>query len=80
MPENDSTVTYDPDRIDCDTVGADVRRHAFERVREALAYATDYDAMHKAVQKVLLAKGDVKSALDEAAAEVDRATAAYKKG
>ena len=25
MPENDSTVTYDPDRIDCDTVGADER-------------------------------------------------------
>ncbi len=45
-----------------------------------LVYNELADAMHKAVQKVLLAKGDVKSALDEAAAEVDRATAAYKKG
>ncbi|OFV92169.1 MAG: hypothetical protein A3J75_06035 [Acidobacteria bacterium RBG_16_68_9] len=38
------------------------------------------DAMHRAVQKVLLANGDPKQALDEAAAEVDRATAEFKKG
>jgi multiple sugar transport system substrate-binding protein len=37
------------------------------------------DAMHRAVQKVLLANGDAKQALDEAAAEVDRATAEFKK-
>jgi multiple sugar transport system substrate-binding protein len=45
-----------------------------------LVYNELADAMHKAVQKVLLNKGDIKAALDEAAAEVDRATAAYKKG
>lgn len=38
------------------------------------------DAMHRAVQKVMLSKADIKTTLDEAAAEVDRATAAYKKG
>jgi multiple sugar transport system substrate-binding protein len=38
------------------------------------------DAMHRAVQRVLLANGDPKQALDEAAAEVDRATAEFKKG
>ncbi len=37
------------------------------------------DAMHRAVQKVMLANGDPKQALDEAAAEVDRATAEFKK-
>jgi multiple sugar transport system substrate-binding protein len=37
------------------------------------------DAMHRAVQKVLLASGDPKQALDEAAAEVDRASAEFKK-
>ncbi len=37
------------------------------------------DAMHRAVQKVMLSKSNIKSTLDEAAAEVDRATAAYKK-
>jgi hypothetical protein len=38
------------------------------------------DAMHRAVQKVTLANGDIKVALNEAAAEVDRATAELKKG
>jgi len=38
------------------------------------------DAMHRAVQKVTLANGDIKTALNEAAAEVDRATAELKKG
>ena len=37
------------------------------------------DSMHRAVQKVMLSKADIKQTLDEAAAEVDRATAAYKK-
>jgi len=44
-----------------------------------LVYNELADAMHKAVQQVMLNKGDIKTALDEAAAEVDRATAAYKK-
>ena len=38
------------------------------------------DAMHRAVQKVVLDNADIKGALDEAAAEVDRATAEFKKG
>lgn len=38
------------------------------------------DSIHRAVQKVMLSKADIKTTLDEAAAEVDRATAAYKKG
>jgi len=37
------------------------------------------DSMHRAVQKIMLNKSDIKTTLDEAAAEVDRATAAYKK-
>jgi len=37
------------------------------------------DAMHKAVQKILLSNQDIKTALNEAAAEVDRASAAAKK-
>jgi len=37
------------------------------------------DSMHRAVQNIMLSKGDIKKTLDEAAAEVDRATAAYKK-
>jgi ABC-type glycerol-3-phosphate transport system substrate-binding protein len=37
------------------------------------------DAMHRAMQKVMLNNGDIKVALDEAAAEVDRATAEFKK-
>ena len=45
-----------------------------------LVYNELADAMHRAVQKILLNKADIKASLDEAAAEVDRATAAYKKG
>lgn len=37
------------------------------------------DSMHRAVQKIMLSKADIKSTLNEVAAEVDRATAAYKK-
>ncbi len=37
------------------------------------------DAMHRAVQNVVLNKGDIKASLDAAAAEVDRATAGYKR-
>jgi len=37
------------------------------------------DAMHRAVQKVLLDNREPKQALDEAAAEVDRASADFKK-
>jgi len=37
------------------------------------------DAMHRAMQKVMLNNADIKVALDEAAAEVDRATAEFKK-
>ena len=37
------------------------------------------DSMHRAVQKIMLSKADIKKTLDDAAAEVDRATAAYKK-
>ena len=38
------------------------------------------DAMHRGVQKIMLSKADIKATLDEIAAEVDRATEAYKKG
>jgi multiple sugar transport system substrate-binding protein len=38
------------------------------------------DAMHRAVQKIILNKAEIEPSLNEAAAEVDRATAAYKKG
>jgi multiple sugar transport system substrate-binding protein len=38
------------------------------------------DAMHRGVQKIMLTKADIKTTLDEVAAETDRATAAYKKG
>jgi multiple sugar transport system substrate-binding protein len=37
------------------------------------------DAMHRAVQKIMLNNADIKSTLDEVAAEVDRATAEFKK-
>jgi len=37
------------------------------------------DAMHKAIQKILLNNQDMKTVLNEAAAEVDRASASYKK-
>jgi hypothetical protein len=32
------------------------------------------------VQRIMLNNADIKTALDEAAADVDRATAAYKRG
>jgi multiple sugar transport system substrate-binding protein len=38
------------------------------------------DAMHRAVQRVVLSNADPQAALNDAAAEVDRATAAQKKG
>jgi ABC-type glycerol-3-phosphate transport system substrate-binding protein len=38
------------------------------------------DAMHRAVQNIVLNNADIKTSLNEAAAEIDRATAAYKKG
>ncbi len=37
------------------------------------------DAMHRAVQKIVLTNADIKTTLDDAAAEVDRATAEFKK-
>jgi ABC-type glycerol-3-phosphate transport system substrate-binding protein len=37
------------------------------------------DAMHRAVQKIMLTGGDIKTTLDEAAAEIDRATAEFKR-
>jgi multiple sugar transport system substrate-binding protein len=37
------------------------------------------DAMHRGVQKIMLTKADIKTTLDEVAAETDRATTAYKK-
>lgn len=45
-----------------------------------VVYSELADAMHRAVQKIILNRADIKASLDEAAAEVDRATAAYKKG
>jgi ABC-type glycerol-3-phosphate transport system substrate-binding protein len=44
-----------------------------------LVYNELADAMHRAVQRVLLEKADVKASLDTAAAEIDRANAAYRK-
>jgi maltose-binding protein MalE len=46
----------------------------------SLVYNEMADAMHRAVQQVMLNNADIKKTLDQAAAEVDRATAAYKKG
>jgi multiple sugar transport system substrate-binding protein len=37
------------------------------------------DAMHRAVQKIVLNNADIQASLNEAAAEVDRATAAYRR-
>jgi ABC-type glycerol-3-phosphate transport system substrate-binding protein len=37
------------------------------------------DAMHRAVQKIVLNNADIQESLNEAAAEVDRATAAYRR-
>lgn len=44
-----------------------------------LVYNELADAMHRAVQHIMLNDADIKSTLDDAAAEVDRATAALKK-
>ena len=38
------------------------------------------DAMHRAVQRIMLSNADIKATLDAAAAEVDRASAAAKRG
>jgi maltose-binding protein MalE len=38
------------------------------------------DAMHRAVQRVVLSGVDAQTALNDAAAEVDRTSAAQKKG
>jgi ABC-type glycerol-3-phosphate transport system substrate-binding protein len=38
------------------------------------------DATHRGVQKIMLNNADIKATLDEIAAEVDRASAAYKRG
>jgi multiple sugar transport system substrate-binding protein len=45
-----------------------------------LVYNELADAMHRAVQEIVLNGADIQTQLDEVAAEVDRATAAYKKG
>jgi multiple sugar transport system substrate-binding protein len=45
-----------------------------------LVYNELADAMHRGVQEIVLNGADIKSTLDGVAAEVDRATAAYKKG
>jgi multiple sugar transport system substrate-binding protein len=45
-----------------------------------LVYNEIADAMHRAVQNVVLNNGDIQASLNNAAAEIDRATAAYKKG
>ena len=45
-----------------------------------LVYNEMADAMHRAVQQIMLNNADIKKTLDQAAAEIDRATAAYKKG
>jgi multiple sugar transport system substrate-binding protein len=45
-----------------------------------LVYNELADAMHRAVQKIMLNNADIQATLDQAAAEVDRATAAYKHG
>jgi hypothetical protein len=36
--------------------------------------------MHRAVQKIMLTNADIQKTLDDAAAEVDRATAGSNKG
>ncbi len=38
------------------------------------------DSMHRAVQKIMLTNADIQKTLDDAAAEVDRATAGSSKG
>ncbi len=44
-----------------------------------LVYNEMADALHRAVQRILLEKADITASLDTAAAEIDRANAAYKK-
>jgi len=44
-----------------------------------LVYNEMADAMHRAVQRILLEKADIKASLDTAAAEIDRANEAYRK-
>ena len=46
----------------------------------SVVYTELADAMHRGVQKIMLTNADIKATLDEVAAEVDRASAAYKKG
>ncbi len=72
--------------VDNPQVKAFPRVQEFIRARDqgvflprTLVYNELADAMHRAVQKIMLDKGDIKAALDDAAAEVDRATAAYKR-
>jgi multiple sugar transport system substrate-binding protein len=45
-----------------------------------LVYNELADAMHRAIQEIVLNGADIQTKLDEVATEVDRATAAYKKG
>ena len=45
----------------------------------SLVYNEMADSMHRAVQRILLEKADIKASLDTAAAEIDRATSAYRK-
>jgi hypothetical protein len=45
-----------------------------------VVYTELADAMHRGVQKIMLSNTDIKSTLDQVAAEVDRASAAYRKG
>jgi ABC-type glycerol-3-phosphate transport system substrate-binding protein len=45
-----------------------------------LVYNELADAMHRAIQEIVLNRADIQTKLNEVATEVDRATAAYKKG
>jgi multiple sugar transport system substrate-binding protein len=44
-----------------------------------LVYNEMADAVHRAVQQIMLNNADIQATLDQAAGEIDRATAAYKK-
>jgi multiple sugar transport system substrate-binding protein len=46
----------------------------------SVVYTELADAVHRGVQKIMLTNADIKTTLDEVAAEVDRASANYKKG
>ena len=48
-------------------------------VPRSLVYNEMADALHRAVQQIMLNNADIQKSLNEAAAEIDRATAAYKK-